>query len=107
MKRNSQIDDSLREAVRNSLSALGIVDEKIVAAVGDDMVAHAGGAVQRRKSMSDIRAAFREGFLTGQSQGRHARWHSIIWTHSPIAKRLRDDPEKGAEVAARYSDYNY
>ena len=107
MKRNSQIDDALRDAVRTSLSEAGVTDDAVVTKVCDDLVAHAGGAVQRRKSMSDIRAAFREGFLTGKVQGRHARWHSVIWTHSSIAKRLRDDPVKGAEAAARYSDYNY
>lgn len=67
-----------------------------------------GAAAERRRNQSLLREAFREGFRTGQSQGRFARWHSLLWTHSAMARRLRET-STGATVAqqSRYAAYNY
>ena len=67
-----------------------------------------GAAAQRRRNESSMRAAFKEGFLTGQKASRFSPWHSVIWVNSVLFRRMREETRKPGsdEAALRFARYN-
>lgn len=64
-----------------------------------------GEAALKRVGETNMMGAYREGFLTGRSAGRFARWHAQIWRSSQMFKSLREPVND--EAKARFDRYNY
>lgn len=105
----STIDQSIRRRIVAELEA----------SAGDDIESRAdrilsalqpvvGAAAQRRRNESSMRAAFKEGFLTGQKASRFSPWHSVIWVNSKLFRRMREDTRTPGsdEAALRFARYN-
>lgn len=106
-------DDQLRGLIAEALASHpdqdgGETRDALADAVMAMLKPVIGAAAERRRNQSMLRDAFREGFRTGQSLGRFARWHSLLWTHSAFARRLREKPnETTIAQQSRYAAYNY
>lgn len=109
MKNNQKIDDEIATLVLDALVE-SIPDEGLRKAAADAVIARLspayGAAAMRRRTISDMRAAFKEGFQSGQILGKFARWHSTIWSMSRIATSLKEAPGNGADARSKYARYN-
>lgn len=110
MARNDKVDERVRELVADALAGALPDDETQAAALTETVLTALhpafGAAAQRRRLVSELRAAYKEGFLAGRAAGRFARWHSEIWNKSAIAMRLRKPNKADAEAQVRYARYN-
>jgi hypothetical protein len=110
VKTTDEIDLRLRKAIDEALAESKTTKAeraRLAELLHVRLVAEAGGAAQRRRSLADIKAAFREGFFVGKDQGRLARWHAAIWAHSAIARRLKEQTLTTNGGSERYARYNY
>jgi hypothetical protein len=105
----SSIDESIRRRIVAELQACPHED---VEAKADRLLAAlqpvVGAAAQRRRNESSMKAAFKEGFLTGQKASRFSPWHSVIWVNSVLFRRMRDETRTPGsdEAALRFARYN-
>jgi hypothetical protein len=109
MAKPPKIDESIRLRVLAALQAAeGATPEDQTEAVLRAIIPVVGHVAQRRRSESSMRAAFQEGFRTGQRAGRFSPWHSIIWTQSMIFRRIRAEREQPGleEATSRYARFN-
>ena len=109
MAKTPKIDESLRLRILSALQAAeGATSDDQTEAVLHAIIPVVGHVAQRRRSESSMRAAFQEGFRTGQRAGRFSPWHSIIWTQSLFFKRLRTEREQPGleEATSRYARFN-
>lgn len=109
MAKTPRIDESIRLRILAALEAVQeATPEDQTEAVLRAIIPVVGHVAQRRRSESSMRAAFQEGFRTGQRAGRFSPWHSIIWTQSVIFKRMSAEREQpGLEEAnSRYARFN-
>jgi len=109
MRTNEKIDARIREIVEASLRDAIPQDDARAAAV-DSVVAGLegthGATALRRRLLSDMKAAFKEGFATGQRAGRYSSWHDAIWrwsTTNRTATERKLDPQDQSRHA-RFND---
>jgi len=109
MKKTETIDARVRDLVEQGL-AEAILDEDQRNAAANAVMAKLkpvyGAAAMRRRMFSDMRGAFKEGFMSGRMAGRFSAWHSEIWNHSRLARGLREAVLPGAGAEIRYAKYN-
>lgn len=109
MKKSDKIDGEVAVLISDALSA-SMPDEETRAAATAEVMARLapvyGANAMRRRAISDMRSAFKEGFRIGQGMGRFARWHSAIWSTCRLARSLRENVTGNAATQSRYSKYN-
>lgn len=110
MTGNEKIDERLKTVISDVLATMVPSDklDKSVETMLEAMTPVVGAAAVRRRLSSDLRASFREGFMTGKLAGRFSHWHDIIWRNSSIFKLLKDsNNEETQKIQERYSQYNF
>ncbi len=110
MTGNEKIDARLKAVISDTLSTMVPAEklDKSVEAMLEAMTPIVGAAAIRRRLASDLRASFREGFMTGKLAGKFSHWHDIIWRNSSIFKLLKDsNNEEALKIQERYSQYNF
>lgn len=110
MTGNEKIDEKLKSVVSHALSGMVPANklDKSVETMMEALTPVIGAAAIRRRNASDMRASFREGFMTGKLAGKFSHWHDIIWRNSFIFKLLQESKDGEAQmIQERYSQYNY
>lgn len=110
MKKSEAIDERIRALVDEGLIE-AMPDEEsrrpIVDAVMAKLEPAYGAIAQRRRMTSDLRAAFKDGFLLGRTFGKFGRWHTEIWNRSNTAMQLRAVANDTGKVRERFARYNF
>jgi hypothetical protein len=110
MATDDRIDGRMRELVQKAMAEAVPEDETARDRLTETVLAHLqpafGAKAQRRRLISELRAAYKEGFLTGRNAGRFSRWHSEIWNRSALAMKLRNPSKADADAQERYARYN-
>ena len=109
-KSQAYIDESVRNRILQTIEAnASATPEEKTDAIMKAILPVVGSAAQRRRSESSMRAAFKEGFVTGQKAGRFAPWHSYIWMYSLIRTKMKMGSIQpgGDEATLRYARFNH
>ena len=112
MATTEKFDERVRALVTEALTeALAGATPEAVAGLADAVVMKLqpsfGAAAQRRRLVGELRAAYKDGFLSGRIAGRFARWHGEIWSRSQTALRLRRPTASDEASHSRYARYNF
>jgi hypothetical protein len=109
MTQTERFDQRIRQLVEEAVVGVAGEDDRgrIVAAVLAKLEPSFGAAAQRRRLVSELRAAYKDGYMTGRLAGKFSRWHGEIWNRSQTALRLRRPAAKDAEADARFARYNF
>lgn len=110
MTGNEKIDAKLKDAISEVLASM-VPADKLDESVGTMLGALTpviGAAAIRRRIASDMRASFKEGFMTGKLAGKFSHWHDIIWRNSSIFNLIKESKDEESQmIQERYSQYNY
>lgn len=110
IKTNKEVDEKVRQSVEEAIQ-LHVNDkdlsEALLNSVMEKIEATCGAAAIRRRTVSDLRAAFKDGFMLGKVSGKFARWHSQLWSQSQTALNLKDPANDAGHMQERYARYNF
>lgn len=110
MNRIEEQDARIRELVTQGLVDAIPDDKARTAAVEAVMASLApvyGAAAMKRRITSELRSAFKDGFMLGKTFGRFTRWHGDYWNKSETARQLRTPANDTVQQTSRYARYNF